>query len=226
MSNSTYVWVGMRCKRPCRCKLAFLLALVRMHTSRLTRYATWRKKTPGAVFLRKIMNKFNMVDHSMSADHWGRTYRGSGSRPLSQIERTRRTSIETSSMQKGKASKIVADLDTTVPFRCRLEFIEALAALSAVFSEDMSRRVTGANPVAHILWCAAEPDRCEWFFNNSRYRHTLSSGLSCSLIGPRDHHVLLLKRMHARRLLSWLQVERSSPSSRQAQHRMKHCTEK
>ena len=197
-----------------------------MHTSRLTRYATWRKKTPGAVFLRKIMNKFNMVDHSMSADHWGRTYRGSGSRPLSQIERTRRTSIETSSMQKGKASKIVADLDTTVPFRCRLEFIEALAALSAVFSEDMSRRVTGANPVAHILWCAAEPDRCEWFFNNSRYRHTLSSGLSCSLIGPRDHHVLLLKRMHARRLLSWLQVERSSPSSRQAQHRMKHCTEK
>ena len=163
MSNSTYVWVGMRCKRPCRCKLAFLLALVRMHTSRLTRYATWRKKTPGAVFLRKIMNKFNMVDHSM---------------------------------QKGKASKIVADLDTTVPFRCRLEFIEALAALSAVFSEDMSRRVTGANPVAHILWCAAEPDRCEWFFNNSRYRHTLSSGLSCSLIGPRDH-VLLLKRMHA-----------------------------
>ena len=57
------------------------------------------------------MNKFNMVDHSMSADHWGRTYRGSGSRPLSQIERTRRTSIETSSMQKGKASKIVADLD-------------------------------------------------------------------------------------------------------------------
>ena len=46
------------------------------------------------------------------------------------------------------------------------------------------------------------------FFNNSRYRHTLSSGLSCSLIGPRDHHVLLLKRMHARRLLSWLQVEK------------------
>ena len=75
-----------------------------------------------------------------------------------------------------------------MPFRCRLEFIEALAALSAVFSEDMSRRVTGANQsVAHILWCAAEPDRCEWFFNNIRYRHTLSSGLSCSLIGPRDH---------------------------------------
>ena len=200
-----------------------------MHTSRLTRYATWRKKTPGAVFLRKIMNKFNMVDHSMSADHWGRTYRGSGSRPLSQIERTRRTSIETSSMHaEGKGQQNCGGSGyTTVLFRCRLEFIEALAALSAVFSEDMSRRVTGANQsVAHILWCAAEPDRCEWFFNNIRYRHTLSSGLSCSLIGPRDHHVLLLKRMHARRLLSWLQVERSSPSSRQAQHRMKHCTEK
>ncbi|CAE7888505.1 unnamed protein product, partial [Symbiodinium necroappetens] len=121
------------------------------------------------------MNKLNMVDHSMGAEHWGGTYRGSDSRPLNQIERTRRTSIETSSMQKAKASKTVEDLDTTVPFRCRLEFIEALAALSAVFSEDMSLRVTGASQsVAHIPCSAAEPDRCEWFFNNIRYRHTLS----------------------------------------------------
>ncbi|CAE7904128.1 unnamed protein product [Symbiodinium sp. KB8] len=100
------------------------------------RYATWVKTTPGGVFLRKIMNKLNMVDHSMGAEHWGGTYRGSDSRPLNQIERTRRTSMETSSMQKGKASKTVEDLDPTVPFRCRLEFIEALAALSAVFSEE------------------------------------------------------------------------------------------
>ena len=140
MSNSTYVWVGTRCVRPCRCKRVLLIALVRMHTSRFTRYATWVKTTPGGVFLRKIMNKLNMVDHSMGAEHWGGTYRGSDSRPLNQIERTRRTSMETSSMQKGKASKTVEDLDPTVPFRCRLEFIEALAALSAVFSEDMSRR--------------------------------------------------------------------------------------
>ena len=94
-----------------------------MHTSRFTRYAAWRKKTPGALFLRKIMSEFNMVDHSMGAEHWGRTCRGSDSRPLNQIERTRRTSIETSSMQKGKARKIVEDLDTTMPFRCRLEFM-------------------------------------------------------------------------------------------------------
>ena len=92
------------------------------------------------------MNKFNMVDHSMSADHWGRTYRGSGSRPLSQIE-THSTHIDRNILHaEGKGQQNCGGSGyTTVLFRCRLEFIEALAALSAVFSEDMSRRVTGAN---------------------------------------------------------------------------------
>ncbi|OLP90647.1 Myotubularin-related protein 2 [Symbiodinium microadriaticum] len=61
------------------------------------RYDTWRKKTAGAVFLRRVMSKFNAVSV--------------------------------------------------------FEFIECLAALSSVHSEDMDHKVTGSNQrVAHVLW--------------------------------------------------------------------------
>lgn len=147
-------------------------------SSHVLRYATWRKKTPGAVFLRKIMHKFNMVDPSLPSQHWGHFYRGYDSRQLSQQEQTRRTYIETGAFAKCKARKVVAEMDSSKPFLCRLEFIEALAALAAVFNEDMGRKVTGANQcISHILWCAADPDRAEWYFNNQRFRHTLSHGL-------------------------------------------------
>ena len=62
------------------------------------------------------------------------------------------------------------------PFACRLEFIEGCAGRG--FSEDMDRKVTGANQrISHVLWCAAV-DRAEWYFNNQRFSHTLSHGLS------------------------------------------------
>ena len=114
------------------------------------------------------------MDHKISQDHWGSLYRGHDSRGPSQAERTRRTCIETSAMQKAKAQQIVDGLDSSAPFTSRFEFVEALAALAAVFFEDMDRKVTGANQkISHLLWCSADPDRAEWLFNNLRWRHTL-----------------------------------------------------
>ena len=140
----------------------------------LIRYATWRKKTPGAIFLRKIMRKFDMVDHALAAHHWDIFYSGYDVRGLSQAERSRRNHIENSSYNKAKSKQIVETLDGSTPFRSRLEFIEALAALSSMFPEDMNRKVTGANQrVGHVLWCAADPDRTEWLLNNLRWRHSL-----------------------------------------------------
>ncbi|CAE7810254.1 unnamed protein product [Symbiodinium sp. CCMP2592] len=147
-------------------------------------YATWRKKTAGAVCLRKIMSKFNAVDSSLAAQRWGNFYRGyssGGSGALSHVESVCRDYIETSAMSKVKARDIVDKLDTSKPFLSRFEFIEAVAALSATFPEDMNRKVTGANKrVAHILWCAADPDRTAWLFNNIRRRALalLPSGMS------------------------------------------------
>ena len=83
-------------------------------------------------------------------------------------------------MAKAKARGIVENLDSSKPFLSRFEFIEALAALSATFPEDMNRKVTGANKrVAHVVWCATDPDRAAWLFNNSRWRHSISLRLRC-----------------------------------------------
>ena len=120
------------------------------------------------------MRKFDMVDNATAASHWGVFYLGYDVRGLGQAERSRRNHIEKSSFNKAKSKQIVATLDGSTPFRSRLEFIEALAALSSMFPEDMDRKVTGANQrVGHVLWCAADPDRTEWLFNNLRWRHSV-----------------------------------------------------
>ena len=121
------------------------------------------------------MHKFSMVDPVLPAGHWGPFYRGYEKSPLSRLEQTYRTYIETSALPKSKARKIVEELDSSTPFLCRFEFVSALAALSAIFREDMDRKVTGANKkISHILWCAADPDRVGWLLNNQRFRQTLS----------------------------------------------------
>ena len=138
------------------------------------RYATWRKKTAGAIFLRRVMSKFNAVSAELPAAHWGAFYRGYNVVALNHVENVCRNQIDSSSMPKVRARRVVENLVTSRPFLSRFEFIESLAALSAMFPEDMSRKVTGANQrVAHVLWCAADPDRSAWLFNNIRWRHTL-----------------------------------------------------
>ena len=127
------------------------------------------------------MGKISAVDSNLAPLHWGDVYRGyrsGASGPLNHAESVCRDLIETGAMSKVKARRIVEELDSSKPFLSRLEFIEALAALSATFPEDMNRKVTGANKrVAHILWCATDPDRAAWLFNNLRWRHSLGSRL-------------------------------------------------
>ena len=148
------------------------------------RYATWRKKTPGAVCLRKIMSKFNAHDESLCSSHWGLFYRGhSTDVALSVSEQTKRNQIKSGAMPKAKSTAVMRSLDSRRPLTSRTELIEALAALAAEFPEDMSRKVTGANKrIDEILWCAADPDRLEWLMNNLRWRHSVSSRLRlCTL---------------------------------------------
>jgi hypothetical protein len=62
------------------------------------------------------------------------------------------------------------------PFYTRIEFIESLAALVAMYPDEVVRIAPGPNkPVFHILWSAAAVDRIEWYFNNSRMRHSIST---------------------------------------------------
>ena len=80
------------------------------------RYATWRKRTAGAVVPRKIMAKFNAVDSDLPAEHWGKFYRGcsnDASGPLSHAENVCRGFIESAAMARAKARGIVENLDTS-----------------------------------------------------------------------------------------------------------------
>ncbi len=57
------------------------------------------------------------------------------------------------SMPSVVAERLLKQLDSSTPFTDRLEFIEYMAALSALYPEEMVRKVTGANkPVKDILW--------------------------------------------------------------------------
>ena len=139
------------------------------------RYATWKKKTPGALLLRKILRKFLAFDDAVGEHGFGSYFHGYEKRDLSVLEDRCRAMIRSGSMLKATAKRIADNIDASTPFLCRLGFIESLAALAALHSEDMCRKVTGANvPIHQILWCACAPDRLEWLWNNLRWRHSVS----------------------------------------------------
>ena len=117
----------------------------------LLRCATWKKKTPGALFLRKLLHKFLPVDKEARVARCGKLYHGHEDRCLTAVESKTRDYIESGRMLRSKAKRIVEQLDGSTPFRTRLEYIESLAALACVFPHDMSRKVTGANSYSLVF---------------------------------------------------------------------------
>ena len=74
------------------------------------------------------------------------------------------------------AKRLLADINFQVPWRSRLEFVKAIAALASVYNDEMDRIIPGPNrSVRDVLYSAVAPDRCEWYFNNIRLRHRLGS---------------------------------------------------
>ncbi|CAE7796366.1 unnamed protein product [Symbiodinium sp. CCMP2592] len=145
------------------------LCLDPIHLAIVYEYATWRKKTQGARFLRKILQKFISVDPKAAEGSFAIFFHGHEERNLSLQEIRVRDQISNGSMLPAKAKRIYATLDGEKPFRSRLEYVEALAALAALHPEDMARKVTGANQyVSHVLWCSSSPMRLEWLWNNLR----------------------------------------------------------
>ena len=86
-------------------------------------------------------------------------------------EDTYRSHILNSSLPLSRARRIIDGFDWSKPFYSRLEFVEALAALSALHSDEMDKMIPGPNRrVKEVLWSAAAPGRAEWYFNNIRLR--------------------------------------------------------
>ena len=133
-------------------------------------YSTWNRRTTGSRTLRCIMSKFTAYDPNLPANTWGQPYTGHENRPLNREEQIIRRQIESKSMSKVRAQRLIDQLDVSRPFVSRVEFIESLAALVALFPEETSRVAKGANKAVHmILHCATAEDRIEWYLNNVRF---------------------------------------------------------
>ena len=94
---------------------------------------------------------------------FGEIYHGHEDRELTGREERLRGFIQNGAMPKARAKKILNKMDLSIPFKTRTEYIECLAALSASYPEDMSRRVTGANRcISEILASSCMPQRLEY----------------------------------------------------------------
>jgi len=152
------------------------LCLDPVHLAITYEYATWGKRTEGSRLLRTVMAKFTKHSDSYTPDNWGPIFSDEAPRPLTHSEQLIRAKIQDGSMSQARATAVVASMGPNSPFHSRLQFIELLAAISKLHWADMNRKVQGASkPIKHILWCAAAPDRVEWYFNNIRCRYQLDS---------------------------------------------------
>ncbi|CAE8731500.1 unnamed protein product [Polarella glacialis] len=70
------------------------LALDPVHLPIVYEYSTWRKRTPGSIFLRTIMAKFNKRDNTRIASSWGPFYCGDSTDKLDKAESIMRQKID------------------------------------------------------------------------------------------------------------------------------------
>ncbi|CAE8627570.1 unnamed protein product [Polarella glacialis] len=158
------------------------LALDPVHLPIVYEYSTWRKRTPGSIFLRTIMAKFNKRDNTRIASSWGPFYCGDSTDKLDKAESIMRQKILDRSMSSTRATTIQNALKGNQPWYTRIDYIESLAALVALYPSEVTRIAPGPNKqVYKILWSAAAIDRIEWMFNNMRIRHSMAAS-ECTLL--------------------------------------------
>ena len=101
-------------------------------------------------------------------------YDGSRQCSLSPQETRLREQISTQVMSKRKAQRIVSEAAHLQVWPTRIQFIEALAALSSLHPGEMHRKLEGSKTtVVKMLHSLASSEKVEWLFNSLRYRHGL-----------------------------------------------------
>ena len=152
------------------------LMLDPIHLAIVYEYGFWNRKSSGSKQLRRILRKCIAVDASLPAKYWHNVYDGNMARPLTVEENDCRSVILNFAMSHSEVSEILDNLQEDAPFRHRLEFIKAVAALCCRYKSEVVRKAAGPNKdINRILWSACAPDRLEWLMNNIRVRHSMSA---------------------------------------------------
>ena len=136
--------------------------------------ASARKKTAGSATLRKCLAKFGHSKSMPPPATWGAFFTGAEDGQLSARERVLRDQIVDGSMAQTKARKILESLDAVTYWPTRTCFIETLAAISAVYRAEVTKKSDEGKPLTDLLWNATKPDRLGWLFKNLRVRSRLS----------------------------------------------------
>ena len=175
-----------------RCPNLQILALDPVHLAMTCEFASSRKRTASSTILRTILQKFSACSHTCTPCSWGPIFTGDKFRPLTREEEQARLQIEDRSMRISIAEKILSQLDATVPFFERIEWIRSLAALAAVRRSEVECVVPGPNrKMFELLHTAAAGPRTEWYLNNLRMRRAISpSRLSLVPVGTTSNEAL------------------------------------
>ncbi len=146
-----------------------ILSLDPVHLAITYETAHFRKKTDGSRDLRRLLAKFNKFPHAAGGMAWGVAYAGTGTVPQSEHERKLREKILDHKMPLATAKRVLAEIDPNLPWASSIDFVRALAALSAVYPDETKRKShIAGQPLRKLLWNAAHPSRIQWYANNLR----------------------------------------------------------
>lgn len=105
---------------------------------------------------------------------WGVPYEG---QPTIQLKVSHREShyidlVSSRQMTLPTAGRLLAAIDPEIPWLCRADFAQAMAALVSVFAAEMRRKShAGAGCIGDMMALAVLPRRSEWYFNHIRRAH-------------------------------------------------------
>lgn len=118
------------------------LSLDTVHLAMAYEFSTYRRRTPGSRFLRLIMSRFHARGAATRPGQWNTPFTGNESRPLTRVEEHLREQLRARSMSKSMAERIFNDFDASRPFESRAQFIESIAALTALFGDEVEQCLT------------------------------------------------------------------------------------
>ena len=160
-----------------------ILYLDPVHLPIVYQTAFWGKVTAGQRYVRTIQAKFNKVDYNMPVSHWGSPYTGETPAVLSDAEESNRKLIISGAMSQPRATKILNELDGDKPWYRKADYIQALAAVSALFPHEMSRKTyMQSRPMRNVLWNSATADKVAWYWNSIIVRRSMPMHM-VSLLG-------------------------------------------
>ena len=149
------------------------LSLDPTHAAMKYEQALVGKRSAGSRLLRSFFVKFTAHDPNVESNIWGPFYAG-GPVPEVRQEANLRQHILDVSMSKARARRILQSAEQLLIWPTRIQFIEAVAALAALHSDDMQKKIDGSKfTVAKFLYKLTAADKVEWLTNNLRYRQFL-----------------------------------------------------